>query len=373
MFGVFEPVPVGPLEARNRIVRSATWLGLADEGGCVTDALVDRYAELSRGGAGIVVTGYAAVSPEGRQMPRMLGAYEDSHVSGLRRLAEAIRAGGALAALQLVHAGGQTQPEWIGGREPLAPSFLAHPQYPAVPRELTFEEIDRIVGDFARAARRGVEAGFAMIQLHAAHGYLINQFLSPATNQRSGRYGGDLRRRFWFFQQVVAAVQGALGPDVPVAVKLNGADFVPGGLEIEESCRVAEWLGMRGVALIEVSGGTPASGDHGPARSAVKPGEGEAYFQDLAVAIKRRVPCPVALVGGIRSPDTLDSLMIQGVADFFSLSRPLIWEPDLPRRWQEGDRSPARCISCNGCFGPGRKGEGVRCVVRDGEVPSEAG
>lgn len=364
MYSIFESAELGPLVAPNRIVRSATWLGLADPDGAVTDALLERYGELGRGGAGVIVSGYASVSPEGRQMPRMLGAYEDRFVPGLTRLAAAIRGQGALAGLQLVHAGGQTRAEWIGGRDPVAPSFTPAPQYPGVPRELSFEEIGRIVADFGRAARRARAAGFDFVQLHAAHGYLINQFLSPATNLRTDRYGGDLRQRFRFLQEVWAAVQGAAGPDYPVAVKLNGADFVPGGFELEEAARVAEWIALRAPCLIEVSGGTPASGQLGPVRRVEGPGD-EAYFRDLASGIKRRVSVPVAVVGGLRRPETLENLLFEGVADFFSLSRPLLWEPDLPARWASGDRTPARCISCNGCFAPGREGRGVRCVVRE--------
>ncbi len=365
MYAVFEPVSIGPLKARNRIVRSATWLGLADPGGRVTDEQVDRYRELGRGGAGVVITGYAAVSPEGRQAPRMLGAWDDGHVEGLARLARAIREGGALAGVQLVHAGGQTRSAWTGGLAPIAPSFVDHPQFPEMPREMSAEQIGRVVADFGRAARRVREAGFDFVQLHAAHGYLINQFLSPGTNQRADAYGGTLRNRFRFLAEVMAAVQAAAGPDFPVAVKLNGCDFVPQGLEEDEAVQVAEWLAQRGVVFIEVSGGTPASGDRGPARAGVRPGEGEAYLRHLAAAVKRRVGCAVALVGGLRRVETLEDAVIEGVADLFSLSRPLIWEPDLPARWASGDRAPARCVSCNGCFGPGWKGEGVRCVVKE--------
>lgn len=364
MYSIFESVSLGPLSARNRIVRSATWLGLADAEGRVTDELVARYAELARGGAGTVVTGYAFVSPEGRHGPRMISAQEDGCIPGLARLARAIREGGALAGLQIVHAGGQTRSEWTGGRVPLAPSFVESPQYPEVPRELTAEEIARVVAEFGRAARRAREAGFDFVQLHAAHGFLINQFLSPATNHRTDRYGGDVRQRFRFLQEVFAAVQGTAGPDFPVAVKLSGCDFVPGGLEEADACRVAGWLDLRGPLFLEVSGGTPGSGALGPAR-AVAPGEGEAYFRHLAAAVKRQVTAPVAAVGGLRRLETLEDMLFENAADLFSLSRPLLWEPDLPRRWEAGDRRPALCVSCNACFGPGREGRGVRCLVRE--------
>ncbi|HSH69503.1 MAG TPA: NADH:flavin oxidoreductase [Deferrisomatales bacterium] len=373
MFDAFEPLSLGPLTARNRLVRSATWLGLASPGGAVTDALVERYRELGAGGVGTVITGYAAVSPGGRQMPRMLGIHDDELVPGLTRIAAAIQAGGALAGIQLVHAGGQTQASWLPGGTPVAPSFLEHPQFPEVPRQLTLEEIVKIVADFGQAARRAREAGFDFLQLHGAHGYLINQFLSPGTNHRTDRYGGGLRMRFRFLQEVLASVQGAVGPEYPVAIKLNGADYVDGGLDAADAEQVAEWLGMRGLCFIEVSGGTPGSGAEGPARTQITSGENEAYFRESAAAIKRRVPCPVALVGGLRSLETVERLLMDNGADLLSLARPLLWEPDLPSRWQAGDRSPAKCISCNRCFGPGVKGEGVRCVVRDAEQGEGAG
>ncbi len=361
MLDLFDPLPLGPLVAKNRLVRSATWLGLAGPGGEVTDALVGRYAELAAGGVGTVVTGFAFVSPEGRAVPGMLGAHEGAAVPGLARLAGAIRGGGALAGLQLVHAGGQTRAELLGGATPVAPSFVPSPQYPEMPRELTADEIGRIVADFGRAAARAREAGFDFVQLHGAHGYLINQFLSPATNQRSDRYGGDVRARFRFLLEVVAAVQGAAGPDFPVAIKLSGADFVPGGFDLDDAGRVAEWLQLRGLAFVEVSGGTPASGALGPARPA-RAEEGEAYLADLAAAVKQRVSIPVAVVGGIRRRETAEDLLLRGAADLVSLARPLLWEPDLPARWRSGDRAPARCTGCNGCFGPARSGQGAHCI-----------
>jgi 2,4-dienoyl-CoA reductase-like NADH-dependent reductase (Old Yellow Enzyme family) len=334
----------------------------------VTDELIRRYAELSRGGAGLIVTGYAFVSPEGRGLPRQLGSHRDELVEGLARLASAIKEGGARAVLQIAHAGGQTESEWIGHQIPVAPSFLSHPQYAEPPREIYREEIARLIKAFAQSARRAREAGFDAVQIHAAHGYLVSQFLSPGTNFRTDRYGGDLQGRYRSLQEIVTAVQWATGHDFPVFVKMNGADFTPGGFEIHEACRVAEWLCQRGVSLIEVSGGTRGSGTLGAIRPNLEPGKDEAYFRDQAAAIKSRIPCPVALVGGLRSLETLEDLLLLGAADLFSLSRPLIREPDLPRRWESGDRAPARCDSCNGCFGPARKGEGARCVVEEGEI-----
>jgi 2,4-dienoyl-CoA reductase-like NADH-dependent reductase (Old Yellow Enzyme family) len=344
MLDIFEPVRLGSLELPNRLVGSATHLGLAGPKGEVTDELLGRYAEFGAGGAGLVVTGNAFVSPEGRSCPGILGASDDGAVPGLRRLARTIQAGGARAALQIAHAGGQTRSEWIDDQIPVAPSLAFLKQYPDTPRELYREEITRIVKAFGAAARRAREAGFDAVEVHAAHGLLISQFLSPAANHRQDRYGGDLAGRFRFLQEVLTAVQWAAGHDFPVLVKLNGADYVDGGLELREAAQVAEWLSSRGAAAIDVSGGTAGSGEMGPVRPVV-PGRDEAYFRDLAASLRGRVSCPVILVGGLRSLETLEELLMFGTADLFGLSRPLLCEPDLPRRWASGDRAPARCAS----------------------------
>jgi 2,4-dienoyl-CoA reductase-like NADH-dependent reductase (Old Yellow Enzyme family) len=335
---LFDPIAVGPLMLPNRIYGAAASLGLARPGGEVTGELLRHYAALGAGGAGLVIAGAAFVSPEGRHDRRMLGAHEDALVPGLASLAEAIRSGGAKAALQLSHAGGQARSEWIGDQIPVAPSFALLPHYPDTPRELYREEITRIVKAFGLAARRAQEAGFEAVQLHAAHAQLIGQFLSPLSNHRTDRYGGDLPARFRFLQEVVTAVQWATGHEFPVFVKLNGDDFTPGGFGAEEAAQVAEWLCARGVSFLEVSGGTPGS-PLGPVREQGS-GSGEGYFREPAALVRGRVSCRVGLTGGLRALAAVEELLLFGTADLVGFARPLLWEPGFPNRWRSGRGAP---------------------------------
>ena len=220
-----------------------------------------------------------------------------------------------------------------------------------------------MVGDFAAAAVRLQRAGFDGVQLHGAHGYLLAQFLSPLRNRRSDEYGGRLDNRTRFCREVYRAVRDAVGPDFPVMIKLNANDFLEGSTTEEDSSFLASALTTDGVDCIEVSGGTPGSGELGAARPKIEGPEDEAYFLDQARTMRAAAPSvPLMLVGGLRSPEIMESILEAGVVDYFSMSRPLIREPNLPNRWRRGDLRRAECVSCLGCFGPARKGEGIRCV-----------
>lgn len=201
------------------------------------------------------------------------------------------------------------------------------------------------------------------MQLHAAHGYLINQFLSPLTNKRSDAYGGSVENRSRFLLEVYRSVRQGVGKNFPVLVKLNGADNLEGGLAIDDALFAARTLDEEGVDAIEVSGGTPASGELAPVRQGIETREQEAYNLPLAARIKDAVSCPVMVIGGFRTFEVAAGVIRRDEADYVSLARPLIREPHLPRRWEEGNEARARCISCNGCFKPGLKEGGIYCVV----------
>jgi 2,4-dienoyl-CoA reductase-like NADH-dependent reductase (Old Yellow Enzyme family) len=253
----------------------------------------------------------------------------------------------------------------------VAPSAVGSPGYRELPRELTTAEIDEAIKDFARAARRLVDAGFDGVQLHGAHGYLLSQFLSPSRNMRTDGYGGTVENRSQFCMNVYRAVRAEVGPDFPVMIKLNANDFMEGSTTDEDACFLASALAADGIDAIEVSGGTPGSGKLGAARPDIVGPEDEAYFLPQAQAIRRAAPdVPLMLVGGLRSLDVMEHILDSGAADYFSLSRPLIREPDLPARWQKGDRRRADCVSCLGCFGPARKGDGIRCVQAEPSMSS---
>lgn len=362
MGSLFEEVVIGRIPLRNRIVRSATWEGMCEEDGAPTERLVALYERLAEGGVGLIITGYAYVRPDGKQTQGKMGIYDDSLVTGLKDVPRRIHSRGGRIVVQLVHAGGQANRNF-SGLSPVAPSAVSVPYYPEIPKELTPEEISDIVAAFGRAAGRAKEAGFDGVQLHGAHGYLINQFLSPLTNRRTDEYGGPLRNRSRFLSEVLHAVRVTVGEEYPVWIKLNGDDFLPGGFSLEEACQVARTLEEKGVDAIEVSGGTAASREKTPSRIQIDAPEKEAYHRTLAREIKGRVRIPVGLVGGLRSPTVLEEILQAGEADFFSMARPLIREPGLVNRWSSGDRSKARCISCNGCFLPGLKEGGIYCVM----------
>jgi 2,4-dienoyl-CoA reductase-like NADH-dependent reductase (Old Yellow Enzyme family) len=358
---LFTPHRLQGMELRNRLIRSATLEGMCGRDGLPTAALVDLYRRLAAGGCGLLISGITYVSEEGRLIPTGLGAACDAQLAGLKALAAAIHEEGGRFCLQLGHTGGQGR-STVCGQQPVAPSAVKLEQYPEMPREMTLAEIATSVAAFAAAAGRAKRAGCDAVQLHAAHGYLINQFLSPLTNQRQDGYGGDLAGRSRFLLETVAAVRQAVGVDFPLLVKLNGSDNLTGGLEIDESLAVAKLLDAAGIAGIEISSGTPASGDRVPIRLGHEKGDEMAYNVVLSRLIKQHVTCPVIAVGGIRSLHVATGLLRTNQADYLSLSRPLIREPDLPNKLQSGASDKSTCISCNGCLKAMLKGD-LRCVV----------
>jgi 2,4-dienoyl-CoA reductase-like NADH-dependent reductase (Old Yellow Enzyme family) len=367
MADLFEETKINGMTLRNRLVRSATWEGMCGPDGRPTGRLVKCYRDLAGGGVGLIISGYTFVRPDGKQLPGKMGIHTDDFRPQMEALIKAVHDEGGKICVQLVHAGGQTSSK-IAGRQPLAPSAVEVAQFPEVPQELSRHEIGEIVKSFGEAAGRARTFGFDAVQIHGAHGYLVNQFLSPHINRRNDDYGGGIENRCRFLMEVYGAVRQSVGVDYPVLIKLNGSDFLDGGLTIDEAVYAAEVLDREGIDAIEVSGGTSASGDHSPVRTGIEKPEQEAYNLDLAKRIKKEVNCPVMVVGGFRSYDVAERIIKSEGIDYVAMSRPLIREPDLPRRWRDGDTSPARCISCNGCFKPGLKEGGIYCVIEEGET-----
>ncbi len=365
MPGMFSNWKIASLEIENRLVRSATWEGAATEDGGVTDRLVAYYRDLAAGGLGLMITGYMHVLPGGIGNPGQTGIYRDGQIDGLRQITRVVHAAGAKVICQIVHCGGQVSKSLLkDGAVPLAPSDYLFEAFKTRAHAMTAADVADVVAAFGAAARRAKAAGFDGVQLHSAHGYLINQFLSGHTNRRTDEYGGSLANRFRFAGEIVAAVRAGVGKDYPVGIKLNSQDFVAGGLEPAEAAQFAAWYEKAGVDFIEVSGGVPDAGREGPAR-AVEKGLSEAYFLENARHIKQAVSVPVICVGGWRTPQVIEDALASKAVDAVAMSRPFIAEPDLAARWRSGDRSPAKCISCNGCFGAGLKGGGIYCKQKE--------
>ncbi len=362
MTQLFEETAIKSMKMKNRIVRSATWEGMCEDDGRPTPKLIDFYVDLAKGGVGLIISSYAFVSSEGKQLPGKIGIQTDDFADAFRQMTATVHEAGGTIAIQIVHAGGQANPK-TSGMPALAPSGGKVAQFPTEAVELTVDDILRIVTAFADGARRAKEWGFDGVQLHGAHGYLINQFLSPLTNRRTDAYGGSIENRCRFLMEVYQAIREKVGDDYPVMIKLNLADNLEGGLEVSDGLAAAEKLAAAGIDAIEVSSGTPASGEMGPSRPKINKPEREAYNMALAKQVQEVVNCPVMAVGGFRSYEVSESAVVEGGVDYIAMSRPFIREPGLAGRWSGGDRSPSTCVSCGKCFIPGLKEGGIYCVT----------
>jgi len=334
---LFEEVRLGRLRLKNRLVRSATWEALADGEGRLTRPLLDGCAAVARGGAGCFVAGFTSVSdldPGFGGMARLSGA---AHVPGFRRLAEICHAEGCAALVQLALSECVLERAGVAGRG-------------MEPGDLGEADLQAVAELFAAAAGRACEAGLDGVQIHAAHGFFLSRFISPAWNRRTDAFGGSPENRGRLLASIVRAVRRE-APSLHVSMKINCSDFMPGGLEPADSLAICRLCAESGLESVEVSGaGTSVPG--------IRAGRDEAYFKDFALVLAEQVDIPVILVGGHRSPVCMEAALNEGNIAFLSLSRPLIREPDLPRRWQAGDAAPAACISCNACY----RTPGHRCI-----------
>jgi len=373
MASMFDNASINGMNLNNRFVRSATCEGLAAKDGSVTPNLTEKMVELAKGGVGLIIPGYAFVSPGGQSSLGQTAVYDDRFVPGLGEMVQTVHAAGGKIALQIVHGGYFSKPG-LTGMQPVGPSYLQK-DGKAVSRSLSRNEIEGIINDFTQAALRAKRAGFDAIQVHAAHGFLISQFLSPALNKRLDQYGGTLTNRARFLLEVVGSVRQAVGRGYPILVKLNSEDFLEGGMTRNESVQVAVMLEEASVDAIEYSGGTIASPQKliPPRPGLPKSADNEAYYRRAARLYKEEVKIPLMLVGGIRSYEVAEELVNSGTSDFVSMSRPLIWEPGLIRRWQQGDRRKAECTSCNLCFGPPSEGKGFYCPTLANKQGKESG
>jgi 2,4-dienoyl-CoA reductase-like NADH-dependent reductase (Old Yellow Enzyme family) len=337
---------------------------MAAEDGACTPRLVEVYRRLAEGQVGLIITSHAYVRKDGQAGSFQLGIHDDRLKDGLRRMVEAVHAAKGKVVVQLAHAGLFANSELSG-----MPPFVVSPvEQFAVPsgKNLTERGIHEIAVSFGQAAKRAKDVGFDGIQLHAAHGYLMSQFLSPVFNKRTDSYGGSVENRVKALIQTLTEVRAVVGGDYPVLVKMNSEDGLEGGLSLEDALDVGKMIQKAGIDAIEVSGGTLLSGRLSPSRGA-KSEDREAYFRAASKAFKEALSVPIILVGGIRTPRLAEKMLAEGYADYFSLSRPLIREPALIQRWASGDLSKARCISDNQCFAPGFEGKGVYCVTEEKE------
>ena len=362
MKGLYEKTNIGNLVLKNRFVRSATWNGMANKEGFSTKAIDNLLLGLVRGGVGLIITGHAYINSEGQAGPGQLSVSNDRYVDGLSRMAEAIHSADGKVILQLAHAGCHASAA-LTGQEPLGPSVIENEKGPFC-RAMTIQDINRVVAEFGHAAIRAREAGFDGVQLHAAHGYLMSQFISPFYNKREDDYGGSVENRARIILEAMQKVRAEVGGDYPLMIKMNSEDFVDGGFSIDEMLKVSAMLEEAGIDTIELSGGTRYSGKNSPVRGGkINNEEEEVYYRQGAQRYKQQITVPLMLVGGIRSYSVAERLIAEGMADYISLSRPLIREPGLINRWQAGDLRKATCISCNLCMKAAREEHSLYCVT----------
>jgi len=364
--GIFRPWRLGSLEVPNRLVRSATEEGLSTGDGAPTRRLVDLTVDLARGGAGLIVAGSAFICREGRGATNVTGIDHDALIEPLGRMCDAVHAAGGLLAAQLLHSGSTLRPVMVAEKEgPYGPSAETEDPVCGAPvRALTLAQIAGIVDLYARAASRARRAGFDAVQIHAAHGYLIDQFLSPARNRREDAYGGSLQHRARLLYEVFEAVRGAVGAGYPVFIKMSAHDGWPGGVQPDEATLVAAELDRLGIDAIEVSAGTPEGARRSGWDHILPAPIPEGRFFAYAETVKDKVDCPVISVEGWRDPQRIAEALER--IDAVSLCRPFIREPHLAARWRGGDLTPATCISCNKCLGLILE-RGLGCIYHKGE------
>lgn len=345
---LFSPISIGKLELKNRAIMPAMVVGMCTPDGLVTDELVAYHVARAAGGVGLNCTEGAFVDSRAKVSPGQLGCHSDDTVPGLQRLAEAIHQAGGKVAVQLLHSGRQSNPMFSGG--PLvAPSAIACSVVQVMPHELSVEEIGQLVERFAAGARRCQEAGIDAVEVHGAHGYLVNQFLSPHTNHRDDEYGGDAQRRARFPLEVVDAVRAAVGPDYPVIYRISANEYLPDGLTTADTGEFCGQLVEHGIDAIHISGGTYESAVGAAATETAPLG----VFVNDAIAIRQAIDAavPVIVANRIKTPAQAEELLASGQVDMVATGRPLICDPDFYVKAQQGVDDTIRvCLSCNHCI-----------------------
>lgn len=344
---IFEPYQLRGLTLKNRLISAPCERNFANTDGSVTQRYIDFVVERAKGGIGLINIESIYIDPVGRGHIRQLGIYDDKLIPGFKRMTDAVHEHGARIASHLMHCGRETS-SYITGFQPVAPSNVPCSVLAGgdIPRELTVNEIRRLVEEFGEAARRSIEAGFDLIEIHGAHGYLINQFLSPFSNKRDDAYGGSFEKRMRFPLEIVAKVRSVVGSDVPVGYRMSADEKIDGGLTIDDSVIFSKALEKAGVDLIDVSAGIY--------ESVIWIAQPMAFSQgclvELGEKIKENVNIPVCVVGRINHPEVAEEILASGKADFIALGRPLHADPYWPQKAEEGRVEDIRiCPACMDC------------------------
>lgn len=390
---LFNPTQLGKMQIKNRFVCSATYESMATETGEVTDAIIKRYRALAKGEVGLIIPGYLYVHSWGRAVKHQTAIHNDNMIPGLKKVVETVHDSGGKIIFQLAHAGRQTTKEMIG-KTPMGPSDKGRdPMFFFKPKKMNESEIHEVIEAFGSAAYRAVETGVDGIQIHAAHGYLVNQFLSPFFNDRDDEWGGSDENRFRFLKEVILATRKAVPDGMPVLVKLNTHDYTPQeGITPPLAAKYAGWLADLKIHGLELSCGSALYSFMNMCRGSV-PVDGlvkslcwwmkplgrpmlnrlkgkydlrEAYNLDAAKMIRPETQdVSLLLVGGMRKVSQMEGILESGHADFISMSRPFIREPHIVKKIKEGKADRVSCVSCNECLAAVANDMQVRCYCKD--------
>lgn len=324
MSHLLQPLQAGTLALKNRLVMPPMATSKAQADGKVSPAILDYYRDKSAGGnIALIIIEHSFIQEAGKASDNQLSIASDSVIDGLRGLAQIIQANGSKGVMQINHAGSATTQE-VTGTAPAGPSAVINPRKGAVPRELSHQDITEIIEAFAQAARRVKEAGFDGVEIHSAHGYLLNQFFSPLTNQRTDEYGGDIHNRIRLHLQVIAAVRQAVGDTFPILLRLGASDYTSGGATIEDSKIAAQQFAQAGVHILDISGGFTGYSIPGVT--------GQGYFSPLTEALKSVVSIPVILTGGITEAQAAEQLLADGKADLIGIGRAILQDSQWAQR-----------------------------------------
>lgn len=354
---LLKPGKIGNVALKNKMIMPAMGSEHGSLDGSVTDELIEYYAARAKGGFGLIITEYAFVEPAGKASPRQLAIYSDEFIPGCKRLTDRIHAEGGKIFMQL-HLAGRETVQQISGLQPVAPSAIPCPVLGGQPRELSAEEVYDLIEKFGDAAVRAQKAGFDGVELHAAHGYMIAQFLSNYVNKRTDEFGGDLTGRARFAVEIIQNIKKKCG-DFPVVARISGEELVEGGRQITETKALSKLLEGGGVDALHISVGVYATTPYLVPPSNVPIG----FITKYAEAVKKSVKIPVITVGRINDPVLADSLIDDGIADFVSLGRASLADPEFPLKVQE-NRIDEIC-PCVGCL--------TRCVGTPGVIPGDHG
>jgi 2,4-dienoyl-CoA reductase-like NADH-dependent reductase (Old Yellow Enzyme family)/NADPH-dependent 2,4-dienoyl-CoA reductase/sulfur reductase-like enzyme len=354
---LFKPSKIGSMTLANRVIMAPMFTQIAAEKGYVSDRLCAYYEERARGGMGLIIVENTAVARGGESATREPAIFDDTYLDGLSRLASVIHKYGVKAAIQLHHAGRQ-RPAQMG--EPVAPSAIACKFVKAQPRALTTEEADELVEKYAEGALRAKKAGFDAVEFHGAHGYLICQFLSAYTNKRTDKYGGSLEARMRFALDIVKKTRQKVGSGFPVLFRISAKEFVPEGLDLDQTKLIARALQDAGVDCIDVSAGIYETGQW-----SCQPGwMPRGCLVPFAEEIKKNVSVPVIVAGRMVDPRFADKVLLEGKADFIALGRPFLTDPQILIKAKKGRYGDIRmCIACCNCMDSLMRGKPIVCSI----------